>query len=233
MAIRTIIIEDDPSSSALLQQYCNRTKIIALEASFSSGIEALSYNNLQDIDLILLDIEMPGMSGFEFLNHCNHQPAVIVISTKPQYAVEAFNYSVVDFLEKPFPYTRFQLAVIKAKERIFKQDDFSEPAPVNGYIFLKENTAWVKVAIDDILYFENSGDYVKVKTANRQYLIYRTMKSIMESLHSMDFMRIHRTYIINLNKIENIEEHNLLIQNKVIPIGKSHKSKLMQALPML
>lgn len=233
MAIRTIIIEDDLSSSALMQQYCNRTKSIALKAIFSSAVEALSYGDMRDIDLILLDIEMPDMNGFEFLNQCQYQPDIIVASTKSKYAVEAFNYSVVDFLEKPFSFSRFQAAIAKTKELGQSQIDYSEPAPVNGFIFLKEGTSWVKVAIDDILYFENSGDYVKVKTARRQYLIYRTMKSIMESLQHMDFMRIHRTYIINLKKIDNIEEHSLIIERKVIPIGKAHKSKLMQALPML
>lgn len=228
-----MIIEDDPSSVIMMKQYCNRTKLIDLKAVCTTAVEALSCKELLNIELIFLDVEMPTMNGFDFLNRCEQKPKIVITSSKPKYAVEAFEYEALDFLPKPFRYSRFQQALAKVQELDLNKEESNFSHDARNYIFLKENGRWIRISLDDILFFENEGDYVKVKTIHKQYLVYRTMKSIAESLESLQFLRIHRSFIVNLDKIVDIEDNTLVIGRSVIPIGKAHKAKLMKALPTL
>lgn len=224
MALKTMIVEDEPSSIALLKKYCSQQKNLQLTAICKSGIEALHHPALSTIDLIFLDVQMPQMTGFDFLDRCPTQPQVIITTSEAQYAKDAYNYAAVDFLHKPISYHRFQQAVQKL------QVSTNSHKVTSNTIFIKENGRICRIELDDILYIENSGDYVKIVTKHAQYCIYRTMKNVMATLPTDRFMRIHRTFIINLRRIDNIEGLSLTVGHKLIPISRTHKSELMQAL---
>lgn len=226
MALKTMIIEDDPSSIILLKKYCIQQNNLQLIAICKSGEEALRHPELFTIDLIFLDVEMPQMTGFDFLDRCPIQPQVIITTSEARYAKDAYNYAAVDFLHKPISYHRFQ----QAMQKLHTPTNTNNHKVNTNTIFVKENGRICRIELDDILYIENSGDYVKIVTKQAQYCIYRTMKNVMATLPTDRFMRIHRTFIINLTKIDNIEGLSLIIDNKLIPISRTHKSGLMQAL---
>lgn len=236
MTLKTIIIEDDVACYTLLKKYCETTKLLELLGHFSTATAALNSPTLLEAELIFLDIEMPEMTGLQFLEKLKHQPQIVFTTTKKEYAVEAYNYRATDFLEKPISFYRFQQTLAIAVETKINRQKNTVALPEgqsSKNIFIKEGGRWVRIELDDILYFENDGDYVKVITKTKKHLIYRTMKSIAETVKDGHFLRIHRSYIINLNKIIDIEDNTLLINKKVIPIGKAHKSKLMRVLNTL
>ncbi|MEL7020949.1 MAG: LytTR family DNA-binding domain-containing protein [Bacteroidota bacterium] len=228
MALRTMIIEDEVSSITLLKQYCTQQSKLQLRAICKSGTEALRHPELSKIDVIFLDVEMPGMNGFDFLDRCPYQPQVVITTSDANYAKDAYNYAAVDFLHKPISHKRFLRALQKLDTK--STSVTTTQSHDNGTIFIKDNGRICRIELDDLLYIENSGDYVRIVCQQEQYCIYRTMKSVMETLPAQQFMRIHRSFIINLQKIDNIEGLSLTIGTKVIPISRSYKSDLMQAL---
>ncbi|MCT4614985.1 MAG: LytTR family DNA-binding domain-containing protein [Marinifilaceae bacterium] len=224
-----IIIDDDKLSRKVVESYIERTDFLKLEASYANAIEAL--NNIAagtKVDLIFLDIEMPEMSGMEFINSLNGEPQIIIISSKEQYALEAFEYNVTDYLLKPIVYSRFFKAVQKALSR--EKSEISASTE-NNEIFIKSNSSLVRLNYDDILWIEALENYVVVNTYKEKHTIHFTMKAIERKMPNKKFSRIHRSYIVNLSKIEQIEDNSVVINvengSKSIPIGKSYRDKLM------
>lgn len=230
-----IIIDDDKLSRKVVEEFVNKTDTLNLVASYSSAVEAINgLKTKDDINLIFLDIEMPEMSGLEFLNNLKEYPQVIIISAKEKYALDAFEYDVDDYLLKPITYARFYKAIDKAVSRFNDRKSVTE---TKEEIFIKRSSSLVRLKYDDILWIEALENYVIVSTFNDKYTIHFTMKSIEKKLPLAKFKRVHRSYIVNLNKI-NIIEDNTIIMNveegkKVIPIGKSYKDKLMEDLNLM
>ena len=226
-----VIIDDDKLSRKVIESYIDRTDYLTLIASYSGAIEAINEIKINDpINLIFLDVEMPEMTGMEFLNSLNTTPQVIIISSKEQYALEAFEYDVSDYLLKPISYSRFFKAVNKVNTRIAK-NGVTTITPEKDEIFIKSNSALVKLHYDDILWIEALENYVVVNTITDKYTIHFTMKAIEDKMPSHLFSRIHRSYVVNLKKIEMIEDNSVVITtdsgSKSIPIGKSYREKLM------
>jgi DNA-binding LytR/AlgR family response regulator len=224
-----VVIDDDKLSRKVVESYIERTDFLSLGASYPSAIDAI--NNIkknEPVDLIFLDIEMPEMSGMEFLNSLNTTPQIIIISSKEQYALEAFEYDVTDYLLKPISYSRFFKAVNKANKRYKNSEGFIQD---KSEIFIKSNSSLVRLNYDDILWIEALENYVVVNTYQEKYTIHFTMKAIEEKMPAARFSRIHRSYIVNLSKIEMIEDNSVVIDtdggSKSIPIGKSYRDKLM------
>ncbi|NOU59114.1 LytR/AlgR family response regulator transcription factor [Marinifilum caeruleilacunae] len=224
-----VVIDDDKLSRKVVESYIERTDFLTLGASYPSAIDAI--NNIkknEPVDLIFLDIEMPEMSGMEFLNSLNTTPQIIIISSKEQYALEAFEYDVTDYLLKPISYSRFFKAVNKANKRYKNSEGFIQD---KNEIFIKSNSSLVRLNYDDILWIEALENYVVVNTYQEKYTIHFTMKAIEEKMPAARFSRIHRSYIVNLSKIEMIEDNSVVIETdggpKSIPIGKSYRDKLM------
>jgi DNA-binding LytR/AlgR family response regulator len=224
-----VVIDDDKLSRKVVESYIERTDFLTFGASYPSAIEAI--NNIkkdEPIDLIFLDIEMPEMSGMEFLNNLSTAPQIIIISSKEQYALEAFEYDVTDYLLKPISYSRFFKAVQKAHTRYKNSSSFVQD---KNEIFIKSNSSLIRLNYDDILWIEALENYVVVNTYQEKYTIHFTMKAIEEKMPSARFSRIHRSYIVNLSKIEMIEDNSVVIDTeagqKPIPIGKSYRDKLM------
>jgi len=226
-----VVIDDDKLSRKVVESYIERTDFLTLIASYTSAIEAINEIKKNDpIDLIFLDVEMPEMSGMEFLNSLNTTPEVIIISSKEQYALEAFEYDVSDYLLKPISYSRFFKAVNKVNSRTgIKGTQIINKE--NNEIFIKSNSSLVRLNYDDILWVEALENYVVVNTFTDKYTIHFTMKAIEDKMPSNRFSRIHRSYVVNLKKIEMIEDNSVVLSTdggfKSIPIGKSYREKLM------
>ncbi|MCX6257739.1 MAG: LytTR family DNA-binding domain-containing protein [Bacteroidia bacterium] len=224
-------MEDDPVSSKVLENYILKTDFLHLVNSYSSAVDALNnFKNEVEIHLIFLDIEMPEMNGIEFMNSLTNFPQIIIVSAKEKYALEAFLYNVTDYLLKPVSYSRFFKAVNKARIVITNKKEIHE-IPENKEIFVKNGNALIRILFKNILYIEALENYVIISTYKEKYTIHSTMKMVVEKLPSADFIRIHRSFIINIKKIHNIEENSVSIRTifglKTIPIGKSYKSALM------
>jgi DNA-binding LytR/AlgR family response regulator len=222
-----IIIDDDLMSRRIIEEFVNRTDQLHLLASYENAVDAINaFTSEEDIDLIFLDIEMPEMSGIDFMETLVNPPQIIIISSKDKYALEAFNYDVTDYLLKPISYSRFFKAVNKANVRFKNKVDTKE-----NEIFIKKNSALVRLKYEDILWVEALENYVIFNTFGEKYTIHFTMKAIEQKLPSNRFTRVHRSYIVNTSSINVIEDNSVIIKthdgSKSIPIGKSYKDKLM------
>ncbi len=223
-----IIIDDDKLSRKVVEEFVNRTDGLNLINSFENAVSAINvFNEDADIDLIFLDIEMPEMSGIDFLETLKNPPQIIIISSKDKYALSAFEYDVTDYLLKPITYGRFFKAVDKANER-YKQSKIDSKGEE---IFIKKNSALVRLRYEDILWVEALENYVIFNTFSDKYTIHFTMKAIEQKMPSNKFTRVHRSFIVNTSSIKVIEDNAIVIKtkegNKTIPIGKSYKDKLM------
>ena len=232
-----IIVDDDNFSVRIIEEFVNQTEGLELLGTFTNAIEAVNWLNngeKEPVHLIFLDIEMPEMSGIEFLRALNVIPQVIIYSSQEKYALESYEYDVTDYLLKPVTYARFIKAVNRARERFERKEN---PVKQSTEIFIKNNSSLVRVKYDDILWIEALENYVVVNTFKEKYTIHFTMKSISDKMPSERFMRIHRSYIVNFSKISAIEDNSVIIRtesgSRVIPIGKSYKDKLLNDINLI
>lgn len=239
--MKTIVVDDDQLSRKVIEEFVNRTESLTLVNSFSNAVDAINefQEKKDEIDLIFLDVEMPEMTGIEFLKSLPSNPYVIIISAKETYALEAFEYEVTDYILKPISYSRFFKAVTKVQKKA-KMDIETQPAEVsdtNDEIFIKKNSVFIRLKYNDILFVEALENYVIVNTFTEKFTIHFTMKSILAKLPENKFKRVHRSYIVNINMIKGIEDNNVIIdveeEKKLIPIGKSYKEKLMKDINLI
>ena len=229
-----VIVEDDDASRLILENYTRRIEFLNLSISLESGREAFHYLvSHPETDILLLDINMPEMNGLELIKSLPRIPETIFVTTEGGHAVEAFDLRAQDFLVKPVSFERFARAIHRACEGIEKQKiPASNPNPP-GEIFVKANSRYHKVSFDEILYIEALADYVLVHTTGVRHIVYSTMKAIEEKLPQPNFMRIHRSFIINRNKIQQIEGGMVLVNGKQIPISKTYQEQLFESLNFL
>jgi DNA-binding LytR/AlgR family response regulator len=230
-----IIIDDDEMSRRIMEEFINRTDFLSLSSSFSNAVEAINYTKQgQDVQLIFLDIEMPEMTGIEFMNSLTQPPQVIIVSSKEKYAIQAFDYSVTDYLLKPITYARFFKAVSKAYEIFNKGRSLVD---VDKEIFIKKNSSLVRIKYNDILWVEALENYVVINTTTDKFTIHFTMKSIENQLPVVKFKRVHRSFIVNVSRITSIEDNSVIIKlndnKKIIPIGKSYRDKLLSEINLM
>ena len=234
MILKSIIIDDDIMARNALERLCLKNHNIELLGIFDDGESALKFLENTDPDLIFLDIEMPQLSGLELLNRLAYLPMIIFTTSSPEYAYDAFEFHAVDFLKKPISLVRFEQAVNKASDKLEKKRQaIRTMSDLSEEIYIKEEGRYVRIPCADILFFENVGDYIRVKTINGQHIIYGTLKSVDERLNDARFLKVHRTYIVNLSKIKDIEENSLVIDKTVIPISRANKAELMGRLRIL
>jgi DNA-binding LytR/AlgR family response regulator len=230
-----IIIDDDKLSRRVIEELVNKTESLTLSGSFSNAVDAINYLKQQEnIELIFLDIEMPEMSGIDFLDTIKQTPQIIIVSSKGKYALNAFDYDVTDFLLKPVTYARFYKAIDKAMNRM-QRASLSNTS--KDEIFIKKNSSLVKLKYDDILYVEALENYVIFNTYNEKYTIHFTMKAVELKLPVSKFSRVHRSFIVNTNSINEIDDNAIIVKtaegSKSIPIGKSYRDKLMDDLNLI
>lgn len=170
------------------------------------------------------------MSGIEMLDRLPVLPLIVFTTSNADYAADAFEYQAIDFLKKPIAMPRFEQAVERVMAFVGKRQAYQERA---NEIFVREDGRLVRIACDDILYFENVGDYIRIKTTSGQHIFHGTLKGVDEKLNDPRFLKVHRTFIVNLSKIKDIEEHNLVIERTVIPISRANKGELLNRLKIL
>ena len=236
MVFKTIVVEDEPLARKSLERLCEKSEQLVLKASFEDAESALVYLEKESIDLILLDVEMPGMSGLELMDKLTYLPQIIITSSKPEYAFDAFEYDVTDFLKKPATQDRFIKAIEKVLEReasiSMKLNKLSSASAANE-LYVKSDGRYTRLPYSEILYFENVGDYVKVVTADASFIIHGALKAIDAKLEYPRFLKVHRSFIVNLDKIVDIEDNSLVIAKNMIPISRAHKPVLMNNLNIL
>ncbi len=232
MSIRTIVVEDNPMEAAVLEQYCSSTECINVINSFSQGLPALEFMTNEKIDLMFLDMEMPDMSGLEVMETLTYMPQVVITTSNKKYAVDAYDYDVTDFLAKPIGINRFGKTVEKIQKN-FEQRNNAKLGSAAKEFYIKSDGKYIRLPYDQILYFENVGDYIKVITTQRMHVIYGALKALAERLQYSRFLKVHRSFIVNMDKIVDIEDNSLVIGEKVIPISRAHKPILMNSINII
>ncbi|CAL2082174.1 LytR/AlgR family response regulator transcription factor [Tenacibaculum dicentrarchi] len=231
-----IIVDDEKMARVVLNTLCNQIKNLNVVSEFSNAIQAIKFLNSNEVDLIFSDIHMPDFNGLDFIKTLKNPPKIILTSSDPNFAIEAFEYDfIVDYLLKPIELSRFEKAIIKAQNYQLKTDSKEVKSAV-GYsndFYINIDRRLIKIDLPSIYLVEAKGDYINIKTDTKNYLVHSTLKKIEEKLPDSLFLKIHRSYIINLKKIIDIEDNSVLIKRDVIPVSRSKRPELMKRLNLL
>jgi DNA-binding LytR/AlgR family response regulator len=235
MTIRCIAVDDEPLALDILESYISKLPYLQLVKTCSSATEAMQVLQEEQVDLMFLDIEMPELTGLQFLNILRHQPLVIFTTAYAEYAMEGFNYDAADYLLKPIPFDRFLKAVSKAQDRLqhhnraVDQTIITQTAtPEQDFIFVKADYKTIRVEFKDILWIEGLKDYVIIQTKDQKIITLLSMNKMMEKLPDSKFLRVHRSFIVSLQKIDSIEKSRIRIGEKEIPIGEVYKDQFLK-----
>ena len=223
--LKCVVIDDSKTQRTAVSKLINDHKNLVLIADYENGIKAQKGLVDQQIDLVFLDIEMPVINGFQFMEALKDRPQTILITSKADYAMQAFDYDVTDYLLKPINFERFNKSVQKAILRTK-----GAPNEEEGHIFVNSKLKRVKVYLKDIRWIEGLGDYLKIITDNENLLVLSTMKGFMTQLPSEDFLRIHKSYIINLNRVDRYNSQYVELCGEQIPLSRHKKLELEEAL---
>jgi DNA-binding LytR/AlgR family response regulator len=217
--ITCIAIDDEPLALQLIHQYCEKIPFLTLEKTFTNPDEAIAFLQSNPVDLLFLDIQMPDITGIQLYKNLTKKPMVIFTTAYKDYAVEGFNVDAIDYLLKPFEYDRFLKAVYKAKE--YLEFLTSQDLQLNS-LYIKVNYEMMKINLKDIDLIEALDDYIKIHIKPTPVLTLMTLKTMQEKLPSKEFVRVHRSYIIPLHKVEKFNKNKLVVAGKEIPIGSSY-----------
>jgi DNA-binding LytR/AlgR family response regulator len=230
--ITCLIVDDNDLSRLTLHQLALQTGSLKVIGECKDAMEAHRNITANPPDLVFLDIEMPGMTGIELLKILPKKTLVILTTSQKQYAVEAFELNVVDYLVKPVTMPRLLQAIEKVRALAPRTNTAVEKIE-EDYLFIKDNNTFRKIALNDILWIEAMGDYIKIRTPTQWHIVHSTLKAVEEKIKSNRLMRVHRSYMISLNKIDSIEEGIVNIMNTPIPVAESYRSKLIQKIKLL
>ena len=222
--IRTIIIEDEPLAVKVLEDYIGEVPFLQLEATFKDAILATDYLRDHEVDLIFLDIHLPKLKGMAFLKTLASPPAVIITTAYHQYAVEGFNLNVTDYLLKPYEFERFLIAVNKVKTGRLEKQGNADTVLVKDYLYINVQKKKVKILFSEILYVESQREYVKLVTGKQVYITKMPTHEIESLLPSHLFKRIHRSYIVAVNRIDSYTTEMVEVNGNIIPVGRIYKS---------
>lgn len=226
--IRAIAIDDEPPALAVIEAFCAQTDFITLERTFTRPAEALKHLSKFPVDLIFLDIQMPSLSGIDFYKGLKQDLMVIFTTAFSEYAVEGFNLNAIDYLLKPFTYERFLQATMKANE-YYNYRNNTGSSVMQQYLFVRADYRLVKITVSDILYIEGLDDYIKIFIQDQKTVVARmTMKSILEKLPAREFVRVHRSYIISLRRIDTVRNKVIYTADKEIPIGGIYEDEFFR-----
>lgn len=232
--MRCIVVDDEPFALELAADYVRKTPFLELVGTFSNPVKALAFLMEREVDLVLLDINMPELSGMQLLHALPRKPMVVFTTAYPEFGAESYNYDAVDYLLKPINYARFLKAVNKAVElqNLKKKDkpapaEPAIPAQDKAHVLIKSGTQTFKVKLEDILYVEGAGNYMAFCTKGKKILSLLTMKEALELLPADQFVRVHKSYIVSLNHLDVIERHQVTIAGKAIPIGLTYREQFL------
>lgn len=239
--IKCIIIDDEQMSREILGVMLSNVKDFELVATFPDAIEAIKFLNKNQVDLIFLDIHMPSFSGFDFVQTIKNPPQIIFVTIDENFAKDAFEYDcIVDYLVKPIQEDRFNRSINRVMKKLVKEtnNDILVNSEVikqksNSEIYVNINSRLIKIDIDTIYTIQAQGDYINIKTTETNYVVHTQLKKIKEKLPASKFLQIHRSHIINTDKIIDIQDNTVLIAKEIIPISKKNRAVLMKHLNLL
>ncbi|WP_348702322.1 LytTR family DNA-binding domain-containing protein [Tenacibaculum sp. 190524A02b] len=235
--MNSIIIDDDELARVIIEKYCTKLDYLSVLKTFDNALDAIDFINKNKVDLVFLDIHMPELSGFDFIDSLNNPPNIILTTSDTNFALDAFEYKcIIDYLVKPVKLPRFIKAVTKIdrKPQIIEEDlTETKQEDSKNELYVNIDRRLVKILISDIYLIEAKGDYINIKTETKNHIVHTTMKKIEEKLPDDLFLKIHRSYIINLKQIIDIEDNSVLIKKEVIPVSRSNRPELMKRLNLL
>ena len=235
MKIRCLVIDDEPLARDLMRSHIEKLENFEIVAECGDAMKALQALRNHPVDLMFMDIQMPQITGIEFLKTLKHPPKVIITTAYREYALDGFELDVVDYLLKPITFNRFLKAVNKYYQLTQEEKKNSAPAamaaqPEEAFIYVKENKKVIKVHLNEILYVEGLSEYVQIYTENKKIITKTSMTHMEEKLPQADFMRIHKSFIVSLSKIEAFTSNSIEVPGKELPIGRSYKNSVLEAL---
>ncbi len=233
MNVKCVVVDDEPLAIEVLKGHLRKIPYIDVVGTFTSAIDVYELLNEQEIDLLFLDIEMPDLSGLDFLRSLTFRPSVIITSANKSYALEGFELHVDDYLIKPVSFNRLVKSINRVIELRNKESDSSGEIPSPDYIYVKENKRMVKIYLDNILYVESVKDYVKIVTNRKTVITKKQLNAFEDFLKGDKFLRIHRSFIVALNKIDAYSATTVDISNTELPIGRKYKEDVLQELEKL
>ena len=231
-----IIIDDEIMAIAIIAQMISSHKDMIVLEEFSNAIKAIKYLNQNQVDVIFLDIHMPDFTGFDFIQTIKNPPKVILITSDKNFAIEAFEYEcIVDYLVKPITVDRFEKAVqkLKSAKEIVKTIEEKLPADTDTEFYINIDRRLIKIEFASVNVVEAKGDYILIKTEAKNYTVHSTLKKIEYKLPADLFLKVHRSFIINIKKIIDIEDNSVLIAKEVIPVSRANRPELMKRLNLL
>jgi two-component system, LytTR family, response regulator len=227
-----LVVDDNKLARIAIIQILSQFEFIKVVGECGNSFEAMNLMNKEKVDLILLDIEMPIMNGLEFLKSNPNHPLVILVTAKKDYAFEAYEHNIVDYVLKPFETDRLAKSLNKALE-LYESKNSTIDLSNSVYFFIKEKGIYNKIKTDDILYLHALGDYISICVFDKRYTVHMNLKEFENRINNPNFIRVHRSYIVAINKIDTIEESTVFVQSNAIPIGDVFRSSLLKRINLL
>lgn len=225
--LKCLVLDDEQPAINILKTFVKKVPFLHLVEATTDAFHALEILRNQSVDLIFIDIQMPDLTGIEFIKSLEKRPMIIFTTAYDEYAMQGFELDVVDYLLKPIPFDRF----LKASNKALKFYEMSNPLPQKEqHLFVKVNYQNVKIAFENILYIEGLKDYVKIYTTKEMQMTRLNLKGIQDKLPEDQFIRVHRSFIVGLSKISAFQKGQIFIEKKLIPVGETYKSQLLEKL---
>lgn len=241
MEIKTVIIDDEPLAIEILVNYCQTLPEIRVLKTFTNPVEALGFIHKNQVDLVFLDIQMPQLTGLEFIDTLAYRPSVVFTTAYPQYAVEGFELEAIDYLIKPIPYKRF----LKAFNKVNPIKEEASPAlpvatlqaattpPEDNFVFVKAEYGSVKIFVSEITYIQGLKDYLRINLTNGRYILtLSNFKSLLDKLPEKLFIRVHNSYVVNLSYVDSVQRNRVVMDTTRIPISESYKKPFFDRLKL-
>jgi DNA-binding LytR/AlgR family response regulator len=233
MKLKCVIVDDEPLALTIMEGYLKKIPFIEILSTFDSAIPVYEFLKQTEIDILFLDIEMPNLTGVEFIKSLPTHPSVIFTTANKNYAIEGFNLNVDDYILKPITFERLLTAVNRVADKLAAKEKNELVEENADFLYLKENKKMVKVYFDDILYLESNKDYVKVVTPGKTVITKQQLSFFETKLNAKNFLRIHRSFIIAINKIDAFSFSSIDIGKTELPIGRSYKDSVIEVLSKL
>ena len=225
--LKCLAIDDEPLALELLEDNISQVPYLKLVAACNNPIEAMKILQHEDVDLIFLDIQMPGLTGLQFIKTISSKPMFILITAYEKYALQGYELDIIDYLLKPIAFSRFLKAVQKAKE-YYDLKQAPLPQPQASYLFVRSEKRIEKIEWKDILYIESLGNYVNIYTDSKKIIAYLTLKGLEGQLPANEFIKTHQSFLVNISRINAIEGNTIKINNLTLPVSRNYRDTLMQ-----
>jgi DNA-binding LytR/AlgR family response regulator len=225
MKINCLIIDDEPLAISILESYIKALDYLNIVNTFTNAVDAVETIKNGGIDVIYLDINMSRINGLEFLRTLKNHPLIIITTAYREYALESYELDVLDYLVKPIPFNRFLKSANKLVDRLNTQKENTGRLPLEPHIFVKADKKMVRVVLNEILFIESLKDYIKIHTTTGSLIAYKALSSIVDELPSQNFIRVHKSYAIALDKVKSVDGNSIEIGNRSIPIGRIYLRK--------